>query len=340
MYESFYGLHTRPFQLSPDPAFFFESRGHKRAFAYLQYGVAQGEGFIVLTGEVGAGKTTVVRSLLEQLDPDKIAPVLLVSTQLQADQLVVAVAEAFGLAARDLDKAQLLRDLERYLVSIASRGRHGLLIVDEAQNLPPAALEELRMLSNFQLGGRSLVQSFLVGQPELRELIRGPQAQALRQRVVAACHLSPLPREETQAYIEHRLQCAGWSGDPAFEPEVFDAIHAFTQGTPRRINTLCDRLLLGGYLAESHRISADDVRAEIRELEEELGREPGAVEASAPVPPNAGSAPVQPPPAPELHALHARMARLERALINVVKALDLRRTQLDGTGGKRTGSDG
>src|SRR6476619_5287159 len=179
MYETFYGLTGKPFQLNPDPAFFFGSRGHKRAFAYLQSGIHQSEGFIVITGDIGAGKTTLVRSLFEHLDRNRLVAAQLVSTQLEADDMLRAVAVA-------------------------------------AQNLTPRAIEELRMLSNFQLADHALLQSFLIGQPELRTMMQGPQMQQLRQRVTASYHLGPLDKSETQAYLEPRLAHVGWKGDPRF----------------------------------------------------------------------------------------------------------------------------
>jgi len=220
MYESFYGLTGKPFQLNPDPAFFFGSKGHSSAYSYLKYGVFQGEGFIVVTGEIGAGKTTLVRTLLAELDPRKVVAVQLVSTQLDADDLLRSVATAFGLPVKGTDKAHLLAMLEAFLTSLITEHKRALLIVDEAQNLTPRAMEELRMLSNFQLGDRALLQSFLVGQPELRNLLREPYMQQLRQRVIASYHLGPIDREETRAYIEHRLHRVGWKNDPEIEASV------------------------------------------------------------------------------------------------------------------------
>jgi putative secretion ATPase (PEP-CTERM system associated) len=273
MYESFFGLTGKPFQLNPDPSFFFGSRGHKRAFAYLEYGLYQNEGFIVITGEIGAGKTTIVRSLLEQLDSSKVVAVQLVSTQLQADDMLRAVGTAFGLPVRAVDKAILLASLEAFLCQLAVDKKRALLVVDEAQNLAPGAIEELRMLSNFQLGDQALLQSFLVGQPELRAMMQGPQMQQLRQRVIASYHLGPLDKSETQAYVEHRLRHVAWKGDPRFEPACFDVIHALTGGIPRRINTLCNRLLLATFLAERHAIETSDVETIAREIGEEMGSE-------------------------------------------------------------------
>ena len=280
MYETFFGLSGKPFQLNPDPAFFFGSRGHKRAFAYLQYGVHQSEGFIIITGEVGAGKTTLVRSLLEQIDPNQLVAAQLVTTQLDAEDLLRSVAIAFGLPTKALDKAHLLAELEAFLLSLVPQGKRALLIVDEAQNLTGRSIEELRMLSNFQLGSQGLLQSFLIGQPELRLLMQGPELQQLRQRVTASYHLGPMDRAETQAYIEHRLRHVGWSSDPKFEPTAFDVIYSFSAGIPRRINTLCNRLLLAAALSEQHEITTASVEATAEEIRTELSA--GAPAAESP----------------------------------------------------------
>ena len=313
MYETFFGLTGKPFQLNPDPAFFYGSRGHKRAFAYLQYGVHQSEGFIIITGEVGAGKTTLVRSLLEQIDPNRLVAAQLVTTQLDAEDLLRAVAMAFGFPTRALDKAQLLAELEAFLVSLVPQGKRALLIVDEAQNLSGRAIEELRMLSNFQLGNQGLLQSFLVGQPQLRALMQGPELQQLRQRVTASYHLGPMDRAETQAYVEHRLRHVGWSHDPRFEPGAFDAIYSFSAGIPRRINTLCNRVLLAAMLSEEHLINAANVDATADEIRLELSA--GSPAAAAAAAASAAGADVRPfgdgDPAT---GLEERVVRLERAM--------------------------
>lgn len=271
MYEQFFRLSGNPFQLNPDPSFFFASRGHRRAYAYMQYGLYQGEGFIVLTGEVGAGKTTLIRNLLEQSDLANVKAAQLVSTQLDADSLLRAVAIAFGLPVIEHDKARLIAELEAYLVSLVLHQKRAVLIVDEAQNLTPQAVEELRMLSNFQLKNKALLQSFLVGQPELRDLMRSPTMQQFRQRVIASYHLGPLDSEETRAYIEHRLRHVGWKTNPRIEDEAFSLVHTYTGGVPRRINTLFNRLLLAVYLAEKHSIGADEVKDVVAELINEFG---------------------------------------------------------------------
>jgi putative secretion ATPase (PEP-CTERM system associated) len=271
MYETFFGLTAKPFQLNPDPAFYFGSKGHKSAYAYLQYGVYQGEGFIVVTGEVGAGKTTLVRALLQQLDPNKVVAVQLVSTMIDGDQLLKAVATAFGVPVRGTEKAELLATLEAFLTSLVTQNKRALLVVDEAQNLSARAMEELRMLSNFQFADRALLQSFLVGQPELRRLLRAPQMEQLRQRVIASYHLGPMDAEETARYIQHRLQLVGWSNNPSFSPEAMAAIYSVTGGVPRRINTLCNRLLLSLFLAEKHAAERSDVDGVASEISRELG---------------------------------------------------------------------
>lgn len=260
MYEAFYKLRGKPFQLNPDPRFFYGSKGHRRAMAYLEYGLNQGEGFIVITGEVGAGKTTLVRNLFRKLESENVVAAQLVSTQLDADDLLSSVAGAFGLAFEGVAKAGLLKKLEAFLLACNNQGKRALLIVDEAQNLTPRAVEELRMLSNFQSGEKSLLQSFLLGQPEFRYTLQSEDMQQLRQRVTASYHLGPMDLDETRSYIEHRLKMVGWASDPAFDDSTFAAIHQFTGGIPRRINTLCDRLLLLGFLEERHQLTADSVQ--------------------------------------------------------------------------------
>jgi len=318
LYETFFGLTGKPFQLIPDPAFFYGSRGHKRAFAYLQYGVHQSEGFIIITGEVGAGKTTLVRSMLEQIDPSRLVAAQLVTTQLDAEDLLRAVALAFGLATKALDKAQLLAELEAFLVSLVPQGKRALLIVDEAQNLSGRAIEELRMLSNFQLGSQGLLQSFLVGQPELRLLMQGPELQQLRQRVTASYHLGPMDRAETQAYVEHRLRHVGWSQDPRFAPAAFDAIHAFSAGIPRRINMLCNRVLLAAYLSEQHEVTA----ATVNSTADEIGLELSAADSSAAADSAAERAEGRSAADGKLPlGLEERVVRLERAMTATIDLL-------------------
>ena len=269
MYQSFYGLSSKPFQLNSDPEFYFGSKQHRRARAYLEYGVHRNEGFVVITGEVGAGKTTIVRGLLASLDASKLVAANLVTTQLDAEDTLKMVGAAFGVRVKDVSKADLLMALEAYLVTQASQGKRCLLIVDEAQNLTPRAVEELRMLSNFQYGQQALLQTFLVGQPEFRATLQSAAMQQLRQRVTATCHVGPMDAQETQGYIEHRLKCAGATDRPTFDAAAFEAIFVASGGIPRRINQICDRLLLSGYLGEKFDFVGADVDEVVREMGDE-----------------------------------------------------------------------
>lgn len=271
MFESHFGLHAPPFNLIPDPSFLFESRGHRQALAYLKYGVQQQEGFIVVTGDVGAGKTTIVRALMQTLDPARIVAAQVVNTQVNDSELLASICNAYGIPKQGDSKAHLIATLEAFFLAVAARGRRALLIVDEAQNLGRREIEELRMLSNLQLGNRALLQSFLVGQPELRATLSSPSMVQLRQRVIASCHLGPLAAEEAAAYIEHRLRFAGYSGEPIFDAAALAQIHIATSGIPRRINLLCGRLLLSAFLESEQTVNAAKVVALAHDLDNEYG---------------------------------------------------------------------
>ena len=274
MYESFYNLKTKPFRLSPDPRFLFNSRSHLRAMAYLRYGLQMGEGFIVVTGDIGAGKTTLVRALIANLAKENIVAAQIVTTQLESDDLLRMVAGAFGLPCQDVSKAAVLRNLESFMLARSREGKRIVLMVDEAQNLPPKSLEELRMLSNFQTGDRALLQSFLLGQEELRDIMQSEGMEQFRQRVIAAHHLGPLEAHETRQYIKHRLCMAGWTDDPHFTDDAFERIHEKTGGIPRQINLLCDRVMLYGYLEELHEIDAETVQIVVEERSREMPGDP------------------------------------------------------------------
>lgn len=272
MYDQFYGFTGRPFQLTPDPAFYFESGTHRKAMSYLGYGLAQGEGFIVITGDIGAGKTTLVGHLMNSIDPGRLTAVKLVSTAVSGDALLQLVAEQFGIDWDGLGKAELLRAIEQFLREQARAGRRTLLIVDEGQNLPVDALEELRMLSNFQLGGHSLLQIFLLGQPEFRHtLFQSPSLEQLRQRVIATHHLDPMEPEEIEPYILHRLGKVGWQGNPTFSPDAFELLFDHSDGVPRRLNVLVSRVLLFGAVEQLARITGAHVRSVVAEMSADGG---------------------------------------------------------------------
>ena len=284
MFTEYFKFSGPPFQLSPDHRFFFGSNTHQKALAYLNFGLLQGEGFIIVTGDVGAGKTTLVGHLLAQLDSSKYVAAKVVTTQLEADDTLRMVASAFGIQQEGLDKASLLRRFERFLIDNQSRGKRVLLLIDEAQNLPWRSLEELRMLSNFQVNEKAALQFYLLGQPQFRQTLAHEQLEQLRQRVIASHHLAPMERDETRGYIEHRLAQVGWKNDPSFSDEAFVRIYDHTGGVPRRINTLCTRILLFAALEERHAIDADTVNDVIKDLMQEGGQGMPPAAASGPLP--------------------------------------------------------
>jgi len=271
MYTDFYGFNGKPFQLTPDPSFYFDSSTHHKAMAYLTYGLNQGEGFIIVTGEIGAGKTILVARLLDGLDTDQYVAAKIVTTHVDADDILRLVAVGFGLSIVSKDKAVLLNEIEVFLRQNNKKGKRALLIIDEVQNLPVAALEELRMLSNFQEGDRALLQSFLIGQPEFRDKWAfAPELEQLRQRVIATHHLQSMTFDETKAYIHHRLKIVGWQGNPDFADDAFQEIYRFTNGVPRKLNTLCSRILLFGAIEELDKINQNTVTNVIDDMEHDI----------------------------------------------------------------------
>lgn len=269
MYDQFYRFNSEPFRLSPDHAFAYAHKGYIKARAYMAYAFMREEGFVMVTGRPGTGKTTLVGALIEHLSGENVRVANLVCSQLKADDLLKLVAYEFGVAVDVVEKGELLQRLTQQLRAWHRDGRRALLIVDEAQDLAVSAMEELRLLTNIQVGGKPLLQIFLLGQPELRELVLRPELEQVHQRIVAASHLKSLELEETREYILHRLDVVGWRGDPAFSQAVFPLVYKFSEGIPRRINLICSRLLLHCALEQRHRVEVADVREVIGELQDE-----------------------------------------------------------------------
>ncbi|MEK6779055.1 MAG: AAA family ATPase [Candidatus Deferrimicrobiota bacterium] len=270
MYESWFDLKEKPFSLTPDPEFLFLSVSHQQALDHLLYGLESGEGFIVVTGDIGVGKTTVCRTLLSRLS-DRFATSLIVNPLLTEKELVRAILEDFGGHAPPGTKKDILDALNRYLLAEASRGRRPVLIVDEAQNLPPTLLEQVRLLSNLETEKRKLLQIVLIGQNELKEKLSLTSLRQLNQRVTVRAEIRPLSGKETARYIGHRLGIAGGGGRDLISPGAEKAIYRRSGGVPRLINMLCDRAFLSAYLRGSARVEPKDVRRATESLADRGG---------------------------------------------------------------------
>lgn len=265
-YEKFFGLKAKPFELVPNPDFLYMSKTHRKAMTYLQYGISEKAGFILLSGEVGAGKTTLIRNLINGLDKD-VTVSKVFSTKLNSDQLLRLINADFGLKANGSDKTDLLKELYEFLISMYSKNCSPVLIIDEAQNLSIELLEEVRMLSNLETDNSKLLQIILVGQPELKALLATPELRQLRQRISISCHLYNLLRNETDEYIFHRLQVAGNRNAVTFSSEAIDVIHLYSNGIPRLINIICDFLILTALIEKTKTIDAHMARDIVKELD-------------------------------------------------------------------------
>ena len=308
MYESHFGITGPPFQLTPDPSFYFDSKGHHRALVEFRRGLAEASGFIVVSGEIGAGKTTLVRTLLAELDPVAIAVAQVLSTQLQADELLRAILFAFGVAGDHGAQADPASAVRQFLVALARESRRAVLIVDEAQNLHQGSFEELvALLSPESAEPHAALQICLVGQPELRDIVASKELQSLRERVVVACHLGPIDQAETRDYIEHRLRKVGWNGHPGFDSPAFDEIFRWTQGVPRKINLLCNRLMLSRFLTQQTEINAAAVAQTARDLRVEIGDPDGATEPPPVAAPKLAAQPGSPKRPPTAAGLGTRL---------------------------------
>ena len=266
MYEDFYGLSEPPFNITPDPRYLFFSRRHREAYEHVLFGISQRKGFIQLTGEVGAGKSTVCRAVLEALD-ERVATALILNPVMTGIQLVRSILHELGLNGRGNDRLRLVQRLNEFLLERATAGDDVVLFIDEAQDLSSDLLEEVRLLSNLETDDRKLLQIVLIGQPELRELLVRPALRQLRQRITVRYHLGPIDRRETEAYIRHRLQVAGANGRPTFSRWAMWAIHRYAHGVPRLINAVCDKTLLAGYVTGDDHLGFWHVRRAVADLE-------------------------------------------------------------------------
>ncbi len=327
MYEEFYGLAANPFRLTPDSRFFFGSEGHRKAMSYLKYGLYQGEGFIVITGGVGTGKSTLVGQLFSELDENDIVAAQIGNTQVDADDCIRLICNAFEIDVDTRDKADLISAFEEFLIAQNQMGRRVLLVVDEAQNMPLRALEELRMLSNFNVGGQPLFQSFLLGQPQFLQTLAHKDLAQLQQRIMASYKLASMSEEETEEYIRHRLEMVGWQGNPAFSPDAFGRIYDQTGGVPRLINTLANRIMMFAALEEATEIDLAMVETVIEDQQNEDIH--ADIEEPAPA---AAAAPRRAAPASGGAASDERLDRIERALSVLarrIEALEDRSTEHD-----------
>ena len=266
MYQQFYGLRQSPFDITPNPRFLFHSNKHREAFNHLLYGIRERKGFVQLTGEVGAGKTTLCRALLEQLDGN-YSTALILNPVLSGDEMMKAIATEFGLEARGMDRLETVAVISDFLLKQTLAGRETVLIIDEAQNLTEDLLEQVRLISNIETDDRKLLQIVLMGQPELRDRLNSHQLRQLRQRITVRYHLHPLTRTEVGQYIHHRLALAGSGGMPSFTGPAIWRVYNYSKGIPRLVNAVCDKALLAGYVERSRHINFRMVGRAIRELE-------------------------------------------------------------------------
>jgi general secretion pathway protein A len=269
VYLDYYGLTEPPFDITPNPRFLFYSAKHREAFNHLLYGIRERKGFVQLTGEVGAGKTTLCRAMLEQLD-ERFATALILNPVMSADELIKAIGLEFGLPVSGLDRLDTLAVINEFLLRQVEAGRDAVLIIDEAQDLTDELLEQVRLLSNFETDNRKLLQIVLMGQPELRDRLNNPRLRQLRQRITVRYHLLPLSRQEVRQYVQHRLHLCGGNGHPCFTGPAFWQLYHYTKGIPRVLNALCDKALLAGFVAQRKRIDFGLVSRAVRELEGEI----------------------------------------------------------------------
>ena len=269
MYQKYYHFNADPFCLNPDPRFSYAHPSYKKAKNYMMFALNRGEGFLLITGKPGTGKTTLIKELVKELEQSRFKFSTLVTTQLEADDLLRSVAYSFDLPIEKMDKASVIEHLKRYLTNRRRQNRHSVLIVDEAQDLSERAMEELRLLTNLELNDRPLLQIFLVGQPQLYDLLGSRSLDQLRQRITVAAAMQPLCTGDIEEYVQCRLTVAGWQHDPELSKDIYPLIYQCSDGIPRRINQICSRLLLHGFVEDRHSLDLNDINAVMKELSEE-----------------------------------------------------------------------
>ncbi|MBJ6749814.1 XrtA/PEP-CTERM system-associated ATPase [Geomonas anaerohicana] len=338
MYEEFFSFKKKPFELVPDPDFIYLSRSHKKAITYLDYGIRERAGFLLLTGDVGSGKTTLIRDLIgKKYERAVLAKVF--NTRVSVEQLLSMINDDFGLKADGKDKVALLRDLNDFLLEQYAAGNHPILIIDEAQNLEAGLLEEVRLLSNLESSHNKLLQIILVGQPELRETMASPGLMQLRQRISVSCHLHALGRAETAAYIRHRLAVAGNRDAVSFAEQALDQIFRFSRGIPRLVNIICDFLMLAAFADETRVITEEMTR----EVAQDLDFERTYWGTAAPASPREPDAPGPAAGGDALERIERRLdaidgelgARLEGALSGVEQGMQRMQAEFSGRIGQQ-----
>ena len=315
MIEAYYGFRVAPFRLMPDPQFFFPSGTHARALAFLEYGLEHGEGHVVLTGDVGVGKSMVIAHLLQRIERSRLQVVALSTSNLGPLDALRRIATLLGVTSMAEDKAGAIDAIEQYLQQLALDERRALIIVDEAQCLPTSTLDELRMLANLGVHGRYPLQCFFVGQSEFRATLQTAELAPLRQRVIAAHHLEPLGPNEVADYVEHRLRIAGWRGRPILADDLFPRLHEASAGVPRVVNALLGRLLLFGALDQLDRLDAESLATVLADLDRESIGPRRASEPRANLGFGSDGADEF-----RIATLEARVAELEEALLDVIAA--------------------